>query len=120
MKLAGKWRRRLLVSGVGGLVGLALAWCLLPKPAIYPSEMGWSRVVTDRHGVVLHLSTAPDGRYRLRTPLARVSPQWIEATLAKEDRWFRWHPGVNPFALFRAAWGSVIGHPAGGASTLTM
>ena len=69
---------------------------------------------------LLHLSTAADGRYRLRTPLSGVSPQWIEATLMKEDRWFRWHPGVNPFALVRAAWGVAAGHRAGGASTLTM
>ena len=74
----------------------------------------------DRHGTVLHLSTAADGRYRLRTPLSGVSPQWIEATLLKEDRWFRWHPGVNPVALVARRWGVATGHRAGGASTLTM
>ncbi|MES2922289.1 MAG: penicillin-binding protein 1C [Verrucomicrobiota bacterium] len=109
--------RRLLIIGVGLL---AIAWCLLPRPGISRPNTSWSRTVRDRHGTLLHLSTAADGRYRLRTPLAAVSPQWIEATLAKEDRWFRWHPGVNLPALLRAAWGSATGHPAGGASTLTM
>ncbi len=95
-------------------------YLFLPCPKIRKSNTIWSRTVRDRHGTLLHLSTATDGRYRLRTPLASVSPQWIEATLTKEDRWFRWHPGVNPFALLRATWGSITGHPAGGASTLTM
>lgn len=105
----------------GGFIALAaIAWWLLPKPGIYPSDTSWSRVVMDRHGALLHLSTAADGRYRMRTDLHAVSQEWIDATLAKEDRWFRWHPGVNPGALFRAAWGAATGHSAGGASTLTM
>lgn len=38
-----------------------------------------------------------------------------------EDRWFYWHPGINPFSLFRAAWQNVSsGHIISGASTLTM
>jgi penicillin-binding protein 1C len=28
-----------------------------------------------------------------------VSPRYVEAVLAYEDRFFYWHPGVNPFAL---------------------
>jgi penicillin-binding protein 1C len=104
----------------GCLLVLASIWWLLPRSEIYRSDVSWSRAVMDRHGVLLHLSTAADGRYRLRTSLGGVNPQWIEATLAKEDRWFWWHPGVNPLALLRAVWGSATGHPAGGASTLTM
>ena len=32
-----------------------------------------------------------------------MSPVLVEAFLLKEDRWFYWHPGVNPIALVRAA-----------------
>jgi penicillin-binding protein 1C len=107
-----------------GLAGVTLTlvsfWCLLPRPSLYSPGAGWSRMVLDRHGVMLHLSTASDGRYRLKTRLGGVSADWVEATLAKEDRWFYWHPGVNPFALVRATWGAMSGHPEGGASTLTM
>ncbi|MCX6865097.1 MAG: transglycosylase domain-containing protein, partial [Verrucomicrobia bacterium] len=110
----------MLVACGGCLLGLSIIWWLLPQPQIYRPDVSWSRAVMDRHGTLLHLSTAADGRYRLRTSLGDVNPQWIEATLVKEDRWFRWHPGVNPVALMRAVWGSVTGHPAGGASTLTM
>lgn len=119
------WLRR-LAAGRAWSVSLQVilialvGYLFLPRPEITRPITSWSRTVRDRHGTLLHLSTAADGRYRLQTPLAGVSPQWIEATLAKEDRWFRWHPGVNPLALLRAAWASVTGHPAGGASTLTM
>ncbi|MEO8613672.1 MAG: penicillin-binding protein 1C [Luteolibacter sp.] len=112
--------RKFRIGALVVLLVVAIGWGLLPRPEIYRPGAGWSRMVRDRHGTLLHLSTAADGRYRLRTPLAEVSPQWIEATLAKEDRWFRWHPGINPFALIRAAWGAATGHSAGGASTLTM
>ena len=119
------WLRRLAAGRAWSVslqvIFIALViYLFLPRPEITRPNTTWSRTVRDRHGTLLHLSTAADGRYRLQTPLAAVSPHWIEATLAKEDRWFRWHPGVNPLALLRAAWGSTIGHPAGGASTLTM
>lgn len=113
-------KRRLLRLSIMGVGVLAIAWGLLPRPDMEKPGSGWSSVVRDRHGALLNLSTAADGRYRLRSPLPEVSSQWIEATLAKEDRWFRWHPGVNPIALIRATWGSITGRPAGGASTLTM
>ena len=102
------------------LVLAIVAWAVLPRPALYPEEISWSRVVRDRHGTLLHLSSTADSRYRLRTPLADISPSLLRATLAKEDRYFRWHPGVNPFALVRAAWGAATGQQLGGASTLSM
>jgi penicillin-binding protein 1C len=113
-------RRRALLAAALFTLLLTLTWLLLPRPALYPPASGWSRVVKDRHGTLLHVATTADGRYRLWTPLAEVSPQWVEATLLKEDRWFHWHPGVNPIAMLRAAWGALRGEPAGGASTLTM
>ena len=33
----------------------------------------------------------------------QMSPALVDAFLLKEDRWFYWHPGVNPVALARAA-----------------
>ncbi|BCU76155.1 penicillin-binding protein 1C [Luteolibacter sp. LG18] len=114
------WRRPVLRSAALLSLVLGAGWCLLPKPELYPPDLGWSRVVRDRHGAVLHISPAPDGRYRLRTPLAEIHPTMVRATLEKEDRWFRWHPGVNPVAVARSLWGVATGRPLGGASTLTM
>lgn len=106
--------------GMGLVFLLGMLVVFLPRPEIYQNGGAWSRVVRDRNGTLLHIAAASDGRYRLWTPLSGVSPDWVQATLHKEDRWFHWHPGVNPLALARAAWGAVRGRPAGGASTLTM
>jgi len=53
--------------------------------------------------------------------LDEVSPRYVEAVIAYEDRWFWWHPGVNPLALIRAAGQWVQnGRIVSGGSTLTM
>ena len=53
-------------------------------------------------------------------PLAAMSPALVDAFLLKEDRWFYWHPGVNPVALARAAVRTYGGSARQGGSTITM
>ncbi|GAB7536220.1 penicillin-binding protein 1C [Burkholderia sp. 3C] len=80
-----------------------------------------STAVVDANGKLLRLTLAKDDRYRLWVPLDRMSPQLVAAVLMHEDRWFRWHPGFNPYGLLRGAWITYVrgGNPQGG-STLTM
>lgn len=58
--------------------------------------------------------------YRVQLPLEQVSPALRQGFLAYEDRYFYWHPGVNPAALARAAWVNARGSARLGASTLPM
>lgn len=45
----------------------------------------------------------------------------IKTIIRKEDRWYRYHPGVNPFAVLRAVWQNVSkGERVSGASTISM
>lgn len=74
---------------------------------------------------LLRLTLAPDQQYRVWTPLESISPTLIEAVQLHEDRWFYWHPGVNPIALLRGAIRTYgfPGYGGGnrqGGSTLTM
>ncbi|KAF1050774.1 MAG: Penicillin-binding protein 1C [Burkholderia gladioli] len=90
----------------------------------HPSLRDWkptSTAVVDANGKLLRLTLAKDDRYRLWVPLDRMSPQLVAAVLMHEDRWFRWHPGFNPYGLLRGAWITYVrgGNPQGG-STLTM
>lgn len=71
-------------------------------------------------GELLRVTRSADDQYRLWTPLSQVSPALVEAFLLKEDRWFHWHPGVNPIALVRAAFRTYAGGERQGGSTLTM
>lgn len=82
--------------------------------------MNASCAVTDRAGKLLRLSLTGDEKFRLWVPLEALPLELQQATLRYEDRWFYRHPGVNPFALVRAAWSSVAASGRRqGASTLT-
>ena len=80
-KHSARWKRRALAACGSTALLLALAWGLLPRPALYPPGGGWSRLVRDRNGTLLHIAAAPDGRYRVWTPLSGVSPQMISMRL---------------------------------------
>jgi penicillin-binding protein 1C len=69
---------------------------------------------------LLRITLASDDQYRLWTPLSETSPALIDSFRLKEDRWFDWHPGVNPAALVRAVITNLRGHRRLGGSTLTM
>ncbi len=59
--------------------------------------------------------------WRHPVQLSQVSPLYLQALLTYEDRWFYYHPGVNPLSLLRAAWQAVEqGRIISGGSTLTM
>src|ERR1051325_7678978 len=80
-----------------------------------------STAVYDDRGRLLRLVLASDDRYRLWTPLREISPQLVEAVLLREDRWYYWHPGFNPFGLLRGAWVTYVRHGnRQGGSTVTM
>ncbi len=104
---------------LGFLVTLGCVWLSLPKPPLL-DEITFSRRVFDRHGTLLHVTLSADQKYRIFTPLARISPDLIHATLLQEDRFFEDHPGINPIATARAAFHFVLGRRRGGASTITM
>lgn len=99
-------------------IGLAVvrAW----PHASLQSQVPNSLAVWSADGQLLRVTRAADDQYRLWVPLADMSPAVVEAFLLKEDRWFYWHPGVNPAALVRAAFRTYIGIDRQGGSTLTM
>jgi membrane carboxypeptidase/penicillin-binding protein PbpC len=69
------------------------------------------------------LRAFPDREHIWRHPIGieDVSPRYIEALVAYEDRSFWWHPGVNPWALLRAGWQWLRhGEVVSGGSTLSM
>jgi penicillin-binding protein 1C len=99
------------------LLGLAIR--LWPRPPLR-SQFPLSTAVWSADGELLRVTLAADDQYRLWAPLSGISPALVDAFLLKEDRWFRWHPGVNPIALTRAALTTWRGGSRQGGSTLTM
>jgi len=53
--------------------------------------------------------------------LKEITPTLRKAILAKEDKYFNYHFGVNPIAIFRAAFNNITkNRRTSGASTITM
>ncbi|HEY6071021.1 MAG TPA: penicillin-binding protein 1C [Chthoniobacterales bacterium] len=99
------------------------AWCVwffLPKPPLL-GGVPFSRIVRDRNGKLLRVALSSDQKFRIWTPLSKISPDLISATLGYEDKYYSKHPGVNPVALARCAFNLVrFRHATAGGSTITM
>jgi penicillin-binding protein 1C len=81
----------------------------------------FAQLVVDRNNRPLRAFADHDGVWRYPIALSAVSPLYIQALLEYEDRWFYWHPGINPAALLRAVWQNWRCHcVVSGGSTLTM
>lgn len=81
----------------------------------------FARVVVDENNRPLRTFADPNGIWRYPIELSQVSPLYIEALLTYEDRWFWLHPGINPFAVLRAAYQNVTnGRIVSGGSTISM
>lgn len=117
MRWLGTRKTAAFISGAvfGWLVGVAA----LPHPPL-SRRAPLSRAVYAADGTLMRLTLASDGQYRLWTPLANISPALVQATLLYEDKHFRRHLGINPWALVRATATSLFGHRRMGGSTLTM
>ena len=75
----------------------------------------------DREGRLLAVTPAAGGVWRLATGPDDVPPLLLDLLIAREDRRFFIHPGVDPLALARAAAQALVeGRIVSGGSTITM
>jgi penicillin-binding protein 1C len=122
----GKALLRWLQRWQNWLVATALLLVVLVGCRLWPHPplRGWlpsSTAVYDSKARLMRLTLASDQQYRLWVPLKDISPQLVDGVLLHEDRWYAWHPGINPYGLMRGAWVTYVRHgaPQGG-STVTM
>jgi len=86
-----------------------------------PFQKPFSKVIYAKDGTMLTAYLSKDDKWRMKAHLDEISPYLIKAILAKEDKWFYFHPGVNPIAIVRAFLQNLItGKRVSGASTITM
>lgn len=79
-----------------------------------------STVAEAADGSLLGARVAADGQWRFPPPDS-LPDKYVTCLVNYEDRWFRWHPGVNPVAVFRALIGNIrAGEIVSGGSTITM
>ncbi|MCB1738490.1 MAG: penicillin-binding protein 1C [Gammaproteobacteria bacterium] len=90
-------------------------------PPLPDGQSDFATVVTAEDGAPLRAFADADGVWRYPVTPEAVSPLYLQAVIAYEDRWFERHPGVNPWALVRAAAQRLrYGEIVSGGSTLTM
>ncbi len=112
-------RHRILWTVLGVLIALYIIIRIFTPPIL--AQTHFSTAYYDRNGSLLRLTLSADDKYRLYTPLNKISPDAVRAIILYEDRHFYRHPGVNPVALMRAFHQYITHRPNPvGASTITM
>lgn len=90
---------------------------------LFPFEpaMSYSTTILDRDDNLLNAYLSPDDKWRLYLDSDEISEEFKKAILFKEDQYFHYHFGINPFAIVRAGFHNITtGKRTSGASTITM
>ena len=117
------WYRRALrwislAAASAVTLGMLLLYLVpLPQPLMPPI----SKVVRFADDSLMRVYLAEDERWRIWTPLEDIDSLLVQTTLQYEDRYFRYHFGVNPISMTRALVQNLrAGETLSGGSTLTM
>lgn len=111
-----------LLKGILALAGVVFVIFLFLH-LLFPLKktISYSQIITARDGTVMHAFLSPDDKWRLKTELSEIIPQLRKTIIYKEDKYFYYHPGINPIAVVRAAFNNLLtGKTTSGASTITM
>lgn len=119
-----KTRRGRIVFVVAAVLSVGYYFCL-PRD-LFP-DTKWSTVVVDRNGELLGARIADDGQWRFpvsgerEDEISAGKEKYRTALIEFEDRWFRWHWGVNPVSICKALYiNTKSGHIVSGGSTISM
>lgn len=86
-----------------------------------PDKIEYSTIITDSKGEVINAYLTKDQKWRMKTELNEISPLLRKTIIAKEDKYFNSHPGINPIAITKAFFRNVFRmKTVSGASTITM
>ncbi len=117
----GNIRRKQLKLWHRIVIGMAAALIICVLAAPMPSfHSPLSTVVEASDGTLLGARVADDGQWRFPPP-SGLPDKYVTCLVNYEDRYFRWHPGVNPVAVFKALTDNIrAGETVRGGSTITM
>ncbi|HET6255204.1 MAG TPA: penicillin-binding protein 1C [Puia sp.] len=116
-KLLNRWLKLAFLGFIGSFLLFLLFNWVFPLP----DRLEYSTVVTDNKGEVIHAFLTHDQQWRMKTDLTEISPLLRKTIVEKEDKYFYYHPGVNPVAMLRALGRNILSlRRTSGASTITM
>ena len=88
--------------------GLVALFFLLNFLFPVPDRIRYSTVITDRDGEIIHAYLTPDEKWRMRLEPGDISPLMQKTIIAREDRRFLAHSGVDFLALGRAFFNNLF------------
>ena len=111
------WLKRFSIAAIVLLVLFTILNLVFPLP----DEVEYSTIITDNKGEVVHAYLTSDEKWRMKTTLEEISPLLRKTIIEKEDKYFYYHPGINPLAIVRALIKNIFRMKrTSGASTITM
>lgn len=103
------------------LLVLLLCYFIFRPSGDILSDKDFSQVAYTRDKNVLRITLSNDDKYRLFCHINSSGPLIKEAVLLKEDRYFYYHPGINPVSTVRAIIETyIIRNTRIGGSTISM
>ncbi|MBK7978757.1 MAG: penicillin-binding protein 1C [Ignavibacteriae bacterium] len=108
---------RFIVFILSAIILFAILNLIFPLP----DEKIFSKEVLAKDGTLLSAYLSGDDKWRMKTSLNEITPELVKSIIEKEDKYFYWHFGVNPFAIIRAFYSNLLNKKiVSGASTITM
>ncbi|HEV7621119.1 MAG TPA: penicillin-binding protein 1C, partial [Flavisolibacter sp.] len=81
----------------------------------------YSTLIRDNEGTIVNGYLTHDEKWRMKTELSEISPLLRKTIIAKEDKYFYRHPGINMLAVVKAVFNNLLHlKTTSGASTITM
>jgi len=103
------------------LAGLIFSFLILDFLFPFQPNVQYSTQILAKDGTVIHAFLSKDDKWRLYTNSKEITPLLRKTLIYKEDQYFYFHPGINPFAIGRATIRNIFtGRRTSGASTITM
>ncbi len=106
---------------ISGLIGIFLIYLAVPLPSPLVED-NYSLVVNDDSGEYLRVFLNEDEQWCFPPSDSINVPEKLQkAVICFEDKYFYWHPGINPVSVARASYQNISnGRIVSGASTITM
>ena len=113
-RLSRGWKVFLILGGV------LLVFYIFCLPRDLFKGTSYSTIVLSRDGELLGARISDDGQWRF-PERTTVPDKYALSLITFEDKYFRYHPGVNPFSIARALRDNLReGRTVSGGSTITM
>jgi penicillin-binding protein 1C len=107
----------MLVAGISFILVFGVLCLIFPLP----DDIEYATCVLDNQGQIVHAFLPRDQQWRIRLENAELTPLLKNTILFKEDKYFYFHPGVNPIAICKSFAGNILhAKIRSGASTITM